>query len=625
MTNGVKRFPNNAPIPGYNFGYQFDHIGNRLAATRDNRTDAYTNNVLNQIQSINYAPWLHVLGQVNSNAIITVNGQTPARSNGYFYAQLSATSIWNSVSVQARTVGAANNGADALAQEIGHVFQSRNSTVVQYDEDGNLKSDGRWMYTWNAENQLNAMTSALDVTTSGVPRVMLEFVLDSQGRRRTKLAAEVDPISQTWHTTFQGHFIYDNWQLLAETDTQSHATQSFNWGVDIQGQARSVGRIGALLSGGAQSTTGQTLAAAYTGNGDVVGFAGSAPAQSTPRYDYGPFGELIQSREPLLRQNPWRLSTKYADQESGLANYGLRYYNAPTGRWLSRDSFQERGGVNLYNFTFNDPVGFADSLGLAPFPNSGLINYPQVDPLRITPQLDPLQTITARPQPVIPTDVPIGFDQLLNTHPEIRDLAGARTRTRSRDGGGICAKIANMQPGRNRYFYAPAWLTLLNGNRAIGAGAVIRETTKDGSEAQVNTPGFRAANDTTPGLHPADRGHLIARDFGGDGDYHNLVTVQLSYNRSGGTMYSFEEKIRSLLNSKAECFVCMLEIPLYSFGRPKPAPFAVGFLLIGGKDDKVYDFRPVVPTPPLFGNLRYDPAPWRALSKGDSEWLNAPW
>jgi len=38
VTNGVKHFPNSVPIPGYSFGHQFDHIGNRLAATRDNRT-----------------------------------------------------------------------------------------------------------------------------------------------------------------------------------------------------------------------------------------------------------------------------------------------------------------------------------------------------------------------------------------------------------------------------------------------------------------------------------------------------------------------------------------------------------------------------------------------------------
>ena len=44
--------------------------------------------------------------------------------------------------------------------------------------------------------------------------------------------------------------------------------------------------------------------------------------------------------------------------------YGYRYYNAGTGRWLSRDLTEERGGINLYGLDTNDPIGKVDSLGL---------------------------------------------------------------------------------------------------------------------------------------------------------------------------------------------------------------------------------------------------------------------
>ena len=60
----------------------------------------------------------------------------------------------------------------------------------------------------------------------------------------------------------------------------------------------------------------------------------------------------------------FRSSTKYTDQETGLLDYGYRYYNPETGRWLSRDPIEEQGGVNLYGFVGNDGVNHWDVLGL---------------------------------------------------------------------------------------------------------------------------------------------------------------------------------------------------------------------------------------------------------------------
>lgn len=42
----------------------------------------------------------------------------------------------------------------------------------------------------------------------------------------------------------------------------------------------------------------------------------------------------------------------------------LAYYDPRTGRWLSRDPIEERGGANLYGFVGNNPVGQFDPLGL---------------------------------------------------------------------------------------------------------------------------------------------------------------------------------------------------------------------------------------------------------------------
>ena len=88
------------------------------------------------------------------------------------------------------------------------------------------------------------------------------------------------------------------------------------------------------------------------------------------QYDYGPFGEVIRSTGPMAKVNPFRWSTKYQDDETDLLYYGYRYYSASTGRWLSRDPVEERGGKNLYGFVRNAPIDSVDYLGLACGPNA---------------------------------------------------------------------------------------------------------------------------------------------------------------------------------------------------------------------------------------------------------------
>jgi len=66
----------------------------------------------------------------------------------------------------------------------------------------------------------------------------------------------------------------------------------------------------------------------------------------------------------MAKANPFRFSTKYQDDETDLLYYGYRYYNAGTGRWVSRDPIGERGGLNLYAFVQNSPATTFDALGL---------------------------------------------------------------------------------------------------------------------------------------------------------------------------------------------------------------------------------------------------------------------
>ena len=52
-------------------------------------------------------------------------------------------------------------------------------------------------------------------------------------------------------------------------------------------------------------------------------------------------------------------------EQTGLYNYGYRYYVPALGRWPSRDPIGELGGVNLNALTSNDALNTVDLLGLA--------------------------------------------------------------------------------------------------------------------------------------------------------------------------------------------------------------------------------------------------------------------
>ncbi|MEJ1974190.1 MAG: RHS repeat-associated core domain-containing protein [Lacunisphaera sp.] len=62
--------------------------------------------------------------------------------------------------------------------------------------------------------------------------------------------------------------------------------------------------------------------------------------------------------------NPFRFSTKWQDDETGLIYYGERYYSSALGRFINRDPIEEAGGVNLYGFVGNNAVNSVDVLGM---------------------------------------------------------------------------------------------------------------------------------------------------------------------------------------------------------------------------------------------------------------------
>ena len=81
-------------------------------------------------------------------------------------------------------------------------------------------------------------------------------------------------------------------------------------------------------------------------------------------YQYGPWGEIREIEGTAAYWNPFRFSSEYYDDESGLVYYNYRYYSPALGRWLSRDPIGEEGGAHLYIMCKNNVLFFYDVRGL---------------------------------------------------------------------------------------------------------------------------------------------------------------------------------------------------------------------------------------------------------------------
>ena len=96
------------------------------------------------------------------------------------------------------------------------------------------------------------------------------------------------------------------------------------------------------------------------GNKNIIALKDSSGADVST-YAYTPFGSLENPADG--DENPFRFSSEYADDETGLVYYNYRYYSPQLGRWIKRDPIEEQGGVNLYGMVTNNGISLVDNLG----------------------------------------------------------------------------------------------------------------------------------------------------------------------------------------------------------------------------------------------------------------------
>jgi RHS repeat-associated protein len=369
VISGHKYFRDGTPMPGQQFDYGFDTIGNRTQTRAggdqtggNQRVANYSVNNLNQIISRDFPGTNDIVGAALATNSVTLNGQPAWHKWEYFWGTVTTN---NTAAPAWLTATVASGGAS----NTGSVYLAQTPEQFSYDADGNMVSDGRWTYTWDAENRLIGMT----VSTAAGPQYQLTFAYDAKGRRMQKTVSTIG-ISNTIN------FLYDGWNPVGILNSQSTLVQSFMWGSDLSGSLQGAGGVGGLLEvssyGTGTSTTNSFTV--FDGNGNIAALVNAADGTSLAGYEYGPFGEVIRATGPMAKANPFRFSTEYYDDESDIIMYPHRPYSPSTGRWLSRDPVGELGfellsretarvlsdGAKLYGFCGNDPINAFDMLGL---------------------------------------------------------------------------------------------------------------------------------------------------------------------------------------------------------------------------------------------------------------------
>ena len=212
-----------------------------------------------------------------------------------------------------------------------------------YDADGNLLSDGLWNYAYDAENRLTGVYSQYADETGR--RLAVLFTYDYLDRRVAKNVYDYDGTKPTT-CRLQRLFVYQDDGLIAEysastTDgSRQGLLRTCTWGPDLGG---GVGGLLALKD--YRSTFAGIYRAAYDGNGNLTALTGQQRGGSG-RLRVRSLRQCSGSRQrAYASENPFRFSTKYYDIETGLYDYGYRYYNSSMGRFVNRDPIKESGGV----------------------------------------------------------------------------------------------------------------------------------------------------------------------------------------------------------------------------------------------------------------------------------------
>jgi RHS repeat-associated protein len=328
-------------------GWAYDAAGNLRYRTNGGLLQTFTTDPVNQLTNVTRNSTMTVSGVTPAPASsVTVNGQ-PAQTYGDFtFARTNVTlsNGDNTFSIAAHSPTGTNTTNNLTVNLPGAV-------TLLYDANGNLTSDGARSFAYDAENQLTNIAFGSAWKT--------EFVYDGLGRRR--IARDYGQQGGQWVQTNETRYVYDGYLAIQERDSNNAVKATYTRGLDLSGSLQGAGGIGGLLA--RTDGSGSTFYHA-DGAGNITALM-DGQQNITARYLYGAFGKLTGKWGPMADVNVMQFSSMPVHRLSGFVHFHGREYGPDWQGWLQRDPIGEAGGINLYRFVGNNPLGNVDPLGLS--------------------------------------------------------------------------------------------------------------------------------------------------------------------------------------------------------------------------------------------------------------------
>ena len=220
-------------------------------------------------------------------------------------------------------------------------------TGYGYDAAGNMISNGSANYVYDAENRI--------IATAGT-----SYIYDGDGQRVEKCTQGATAGSCATNAT--GTLYWRGWgdEINTETDLAGNATENY---IFFNGQriARRDVSTGAVHYYFSDHLGTHSLVTDINGT--------MPPQEESDFYPYG--GEIpVSGSDP----NHYKFTGKERDTESGLDEFGARYYSSSMGRFMIPDwaaksitvpyaDFGNPQSLNLYDYVGNNPLTFIDDDG----------------------------------------------------------------------------------------------------------------------------------------------------------------------------------------------------------------------------------------------------------------------
>lgn len=294
------------------FAYTYNALGLETTETTIDGTWAYTYDADGQL----------------THAVFTPNATNPDRLTPQDLT-------YNYDRMGNRTSTVINGVTTAYSVNSMNEYTSVGGVAYIYDPDGNLLSDGTNALSYNALNQITAITA---------PGLNTRFTVNSLGQQ----------IASTLNGTSSRSLI-DPTGLgdVVEEIGQSGMVAYFRYGLG--------------LTSAVSGNSGDTNTLYYDCNlvGSIVGISGTT-GRYLNIYPELPFGDGSTATSGVATAFDFLGEYGSRNLGNGLYLTDLRDYSSTSGRFTSRDPADVLGGFDLYTYSSNDPINLVDPAGLGP-------------------------------------------------------------------------------------------------------------------------------------------------------------------------------------------------------------------------------------------------------------------